>query len=54
LDKLRDYCRFEGKVFDEKALYKKDHPTWIAYGKWQNYIRAKARNGGQNFQPRRK
>ena len=36
------------------ALYKKDHPTWIAYGKWQNYIRAKARNGGQNFQPRRK
>ena len=37
LDKLRDYCRFEGKVFDEKALYKKDHPTWIAYGKWQNY-----------------
>jgi hypothetical protein len=53
LDKLRDYCRFEGKVFDEKALYKKDHPTWIAYGKWQNYIRAKARNGGRNFQPRR-
>ena len=27
LEKLRDYCRFEGKVFDEKALYKKDHDS---------------------------
>ena len=53
LDKFRDYCRFEGKVFDEKALYKKDHPTWIAYQKFQNYLRAKSRNAGRNVNQRR-
>ena len=31
LDKFRDYCRFEGKVFNEKALYKNEDPVWIAY-----------------------
>ncbi len=36
LDKFRDYCRFEGKVFNEADLYKKDAPMWIAYGKYQN------------------
>ena len=30
LDKFRDYCRFEGKIFNEKDLYKKDAPVWIA------------------------
>ena len=48
LDKFRDYCRFEGKVFDEVALYKRDHPSWIAYQKYQNYLRAKARNANRN------
>jgi hypothetical protein len=45
LDALRDFCRFEnnGYVFDEKALYNKQHPVWIAYEKHQNYLRAKAR-----------
>ena len=42
LDQFRDYCRFEGKVFDEKALYKKDDPNWIAYQKYQGWLRAKA------------
>ena len=54
LDKFRDYCRFEGKVFNEKDLYKKDAPMWIAYGKYQNYLRAKARNGSRNINQRRK
>ena len=49
LDAFRDYCRFEGKVFDEAALYKKDDPTWIAYQKYQGWLRAKARNGGKDF-----
>jgi hypothetical protein len=53
LDAYRDYCRFEGKVYDEKALYKKDDPSWIAYEKWRNYIRMKARNAGRNFNNRR-
>ena len=44
LDAFRDYCRFEGKVFDESALYKKDDPNWIAYQKYQNYLRMKNRN----------
>ena len=37
LDQYRDYCRFEGKVFDEKALYNKQDPNWIAY---QKYVRS--------------
>ena len=53
LDAYRDYCRFEGKVFDEKALYKKDDPNWIAYQKYQGWIRAKARNAGRKFNERR-
>ena len=50
LDAYRDYCRFEGKVFDEAALYKKDDPNWIAYQKYQGWIRAKARNNGKPFE----
>lgn len=53
LDKFRDYCRFEGKVFNEKDLYKKDAPVWQAYQKFQNYLRAKARNTGRNLNQRR-
>lgn len=43
LDQFRDYCRFEGKVFNEKDLYKKDAPVWQAYQKYLGYLRAKAR-----------
>ena len=53
LEKFRDYCRFEGKVFDEKALYNKEDPNWQAYQKFQNYVRAKARNAGRNINSRR-
>jgi len=53
LDKFRDYCRFEGKVFNEADLYKKDAPVWQAYQKHQNYLRAKARNLGRNISQRR-
>jgi hypothetical protein len=53
LDAYRDYCRFEGKVFDEKALYKKDDPNWIAYQKYQGWIRAKARNASRKVNERR-
>ena len=42
LDNYRDYCRFEGKKFDEKALYKKSDPTWQAYEKYIGWLRAKA------------
>ena len=53
LDKFRDYCRFEGKVFNEKDLYKSDAPVWIAYNKYQGWLRAKARNADKKFNNRR-
>jgi hypothetical protein len=53
LDKFRDYCRFEGKPFDEKDLYRKDSWVWQAYQKYQNYLRAKSRNAGRKFNNRR-
>ena len=53
LDKYRDFCRFEGKVFNEKALYNKADPNWEAYQKWQGWMRAKARNAGRNINNRR-
>jgi hypothetical protein len=49
LDKFRDYCRFEGKVFDEAALYNKNDKVWQAYQKYLNYLRAKSRNDGRDF-----
>jgi len=49
LDAYRDWCRFEGKVFDEKALYKKDDPNWIAYQKYQGWVRSKARSAQRKF-----
>ena len=43
LEAFLDYCRFEGKVFNEAALYKKSDPTWQAYEKYRGWMRAKAR-----------
>ena len=37
LDEYRDYCRFEGKVFNEKALYNRDDKNWQAYQKYLNH-----------------
>ena len=53
LDAYRDYCRFEGKVFNEKALYNKEDPNWQAYQKYQNYVRAKNRNVQRKFAQKR-
>jgi hypothetical protein len=53
LDAYRDYCRFEGKVFNEKALYNKEDPNWMAYEKYRNWLRSKARNGGKPWENRR-
>jgi|TARA_X000001036_G_scaffold69285_1_gene60516 CRISPR/Cas system CSM-associated protein Csm5 (group 7 of RAMP superfamily) len=44
LDAYRDYCRFEGKVFNEKALYNKKDANWQAYEKYRGWLRAKASN----------
>ena len=52
LEKFRDYCRFEGRVFNEADLYKDGAYVWEAYKKHQNYLRAKARGGDRPFTPR--
>ncbi len=52
LDAYRDYCRFEGKVFDEKALYKKEDPNWQAYEKYRNWQRSKFKNNNRRFEKR--
>ena len=52
LDKFRDYCRFEGKPFNEADLYNNESSVWQAYNKWQGWMRAKAR-AGASFDPNR-
>jgi CRISPR/Cas system CSM-associated protein Csm5 (group 7 of RAMP superfamily) len=48
LEKYRDWCRFEGKVFNENALYNKKDANWQAYEKYRNWLRAKNRNKERN------
>lgn len=43
LDTYRNFCRYEGKVFDEAALYNKRDVNWQAYQKYQSYLYAKAK-----------
>ena len=53
LEKYRVFCRFEGKVFNEKALYNKEDSNWEAYQKWQGWLRAKTRNNARRNNRRR-
>lgn len=41
LDDYRDWCRYEGKVYDEAALYNKADKNWQQYEKYCSYIRSK-------------
>jgi hypothetical protein len=43
LDQFRDFCRFEGHVFNEKNLYRGDARVWQAFTKWKNWKKAVAR-----------
>jgi len=43
LEKFRDFCRYEGKPYDEADLYNGRATVWQAYQKYQGYLRAKAR-----------
>ena len=55
LDRLRDFCRFEGRgyVFNEKDLYNEKSHIWKAFQKHQGWLRAKARGTGKKFNNRR-
>ena len=48
LEAYQDWCRFEGKVYDEAALYNKRDSNWVAYQKYLGWLRAKARNAERN------
>ena len=43
LDRFRDYCRYEGKVFKESSLYKKGERVWESYMAWSRTQKKKRR-----------
>lgn len=51
LDRFRDFCRYEGKVFDERSLYKGSDPVWQSYKRYRAYHDNKGRrnNNSRNF-----
>lgn len=49
LDKYRDYCRFEGKIFDEADLYNKNNERWQSYLSWQNWKKNPRRPTNKKF-----
>jgi hypothetical protein len=52
LDRFRDFCRYEGKVYNEASLYREGDQTWQEYKRYLAYHRNKNRRnngGGRNF-----
>ena len=43
LEEFREYCRFEGRPYNEADLYKSDRPVWQAFTKHKNWLKAVAR-----------
>jgi len=41
LEMFRDYCRFEGKPYNEKFLYNDHSSVWQSYKRWQHWMRNK-------------
>jgi len=54
LDKYRDFCRYEGKYYDEAALYNRNDRNWRAYEKYCEWRRLSGRDNGKNIRKRRK
>jgi hypothetical protein len=44
LDKFRDFCRFEGKVFNEADMYKNTSDVWQQYQRFLKRV-----PGGRKF-----
>lgn len=44
LEKFLNYCRFEGKVFDETYLYNEKSQVWMSYKKWDYWKQNKHKN----------
>ena len=44
LERFKDYCRFEGKSYNEKFLYNDSSQTWQSYKRWQHWMKNKNKN----------
>lgn len=54
LDKFRDFCRFEGRRFNEADLYREGSPIWEDFKRYQNGTYRKPKyNNTKKFTPRR-
>jgi|TARA_B110000305_G_C19364528_1_gene601204 hypothetical protein len=45
LEEFHDFCRTEGHPFNKEDLYRNDRRPWMAFQKYKNWLRAKARGG---------
>ena len=52
LDKFRDYCRFEGRVFNEADLYKDESDVWQQYQRFLNRKPYLGKKSNKNFNNR--
>lgn len=41
LEKYLNWCRYEGKVYNEAALYNKNDSNWQQYEKYMSYLENK-------------
>jgi hypothetical protein len=48
LERFKDFCRFEGFVFNEKSLYKKGDMVWEQYQTFQKTGRVKPKGKRRN------
>ena len=48
LEAFKDFCRFEGFVFNEKSLYKKGDSVWEQYQQFQKTGRLSPRGKRRN------
>lgn len=53
LDEYRDFCRYEGKYYDEAALYNRSDRNWRAYEKYLEWKRRSGQNIRRPVRPRR-
>lgn len=48
LDRFRDFCRYEGKYYDEASLYREGDPVYQDYKRYLAYHRNKNRRNNTN------
>ena len=48
LEKFREYCRFEGKPYNEKFLYNDTSHVWQSYKRWQHWMKNKNKKKNVN------